>query len=53
VVGDRLQGDYRSYLEHVISTFGRRPIGKVLPSEVQHGVDTATERGLSAASART
>ncbi len=42
---------YRSYLDkHFIPTFGRRPMGKVLPSEVQRWVTTATENGLSAAS---
>ena len=44
---------YRSYLDkHFIPTFGRRPMGKILPSEVQRGVTTATEHGLSAASVR-
>ena len=42
---------YRSYLDkHFIPTFGRRPIGKILPTEVQRWVTTATENGLSAAS---
>ncbi|MBC7632149.1 tyrosine-type recombinase/integrase [Aeromicrobium sp.] len=42
---------YRSYLDkHFIPTFGRRPMGKILPSEVQRSVTTATENGLSAAS---
>jgi len=42
---------YRSYLDkHFIPVFGRRPMGKVLPSEVQRWVTTATENGLSAAS---
>jgi len=42
---------YRSYLDkHFIPTFGRRPMGKILPSEVQRWVTTATENGLSAAS---
>jgi integrase len=42
---------YRSYLDkHFIPTFGRRAMGKILPSEVQRWVTTATENGLSAAS---
>ena len=42
---------YRSYLDkHFIPTFGRRPMGKILPSEMQRWVTTATENGLSAAS---
>jgi hypothetical protein len=42
---------YRSYLDkHFIPTFGRRPMGKILPSEVQRWVTTATEHGLSPAS---
>jgi integrase len=42
---------YGSYLDkHFIPTFGRRPMGKILPSEVQRWVTTATESGLSAAS---
>ena len=42
---------YRSYLDkHFIPTFGRRPMGKILPSEVQRWITTATENGLSAAS---
>ncbi|HEU5117127.1 MAG TPA: phage integrase SAM-like domain-containing protein, partial [Isosphaeraceae bacterium] len=42
---------YRSYLDkHFIPVFGKRPIGKILPSEVQRWVTTATENGLSAAS---
>ena len=42
---------YRSYLDkHFIPVFGRRPMGKILPSEVQRWVTTATENGLSAAS---
>jgi len=42
---------YRSYLDkHFIPTFGRRPMGKILPSEVQRWVTTATANGLSAAS---
>ena len=48
---------YRSYLDkHFIPTFGRRPMGKILPSEVQRWVTTATAtdpagdgNGLSAA----
>ncbi len=44
---------YRSYLDkHFIPTFGRRPMGKILPSEIQRWVTTATEAGLSAASVR-
>jgi integrase len=42
---------YRSYLDkHFLPVFGRRPIGKILPSEVQRWVTTATENGLSGAS---
>jgi integrase len=42
---------YRSYLnKHFIPVFGKRPIGKILPSEIQRWVTTATENGLSAAS---
>jgi integrase len=42
---------YRSYLDkHFIPAFGRRPMGKILPSEVQRWVTAATENGLSAAS---
>jgi integrase len=44
---------YRSYLDkHFIPVFGRRPMGKILPSEVQRWVTTATTTGLSAASVR-
>jgi integrase len=44
---------YRSYLDkHFIPTFGKRPMGKILPSEIQRWVTTATENGLSAASVR-
>jgi integrase len=44
---------YRSYLDkHFIPTFGRRPMGKILSSEVQRWVTTATDNGLSAASIR-
>jgi integrase len=44
---------YRSFLDkHFIPTFGRRPMGKILPSEIQRWVTTATEHGLSAASGR-
>jgi integrase len=48
---------YRSYLDkHFIPTFGRRPMGKILPSEIQRWVTTATApatgNGLSAASVR-
>jgi hypothetical protein len=39
---------YRSYLDkHFIPLFGRRPMGKILPSEVQRWVTTAGENGLS------
>ena len=42
---------YRSYLDkHFIPVFGRRPMGKILPSEIQRWVTTATDNGLSAAS---
>ena len=44
---------YRSYLDkHFIPTFGRRPMGKILPSEIQRWITTALEGGLSAASVR-
>ena len=44
---------YRSYLDkHFIPTFGRRPMGKILPSEIQRWVTSATENGLSATSVR-
>src|SRR3954451_21417382 len=52
---------YRSYLDkHFIPTFGRRPMGKILPSEIQRWVTTATDstqgtatgKSLSAASVR-
>ncbi len=44
---------YRSNLDkHFIPVFGRRPMGKILPSEVQRWVTTATNGGLSAASVR-
>jgi integrase len=52
---------YRSYLDkHFIPTFGRRPMGKILPSEIQRWVTTASASdpatggasGLSAASVR-
>ncbi len=44
---------YRSYLDkHFIPVFGRRPIGNILPSEIQRWVTTATTGGLSAASVR-
>ena len=44
---------YRSYLDkHFIPTFGRRAMGKILPTEIQRWVTTATENGLSAASVR-
>ena len=48
---------YRSYLDkHFIPTFGTRPMGKILPSEIQRWVTTATDPndgpGLSAASVR-
>jgi integrase len=39
---------YRSYLDkHFIPLFGKRPMGKILPSEVQRWVTTATQNGLS------
>jgi integrase len=39
---------YRSYLDkHFLPLFGRRPMGKILPSEIQRWVTTATENGLS------
>ena len=42
---------YRSYLDkHFIPAFGKRPMGKILPSEIQRWVTAATENGLSAAS---
>jgi integrase len=42
---------YRSYLDkHFIPVFGRRPMGKILPTEVERWVTTATENGLSAPS---
>jgi len=45
---------YRSYLDkHFIPAFGKRPMGKILPSEVQRWVTTATENGLSPACAST
>ena len=48
---------YRSYLDkHFIPTFGDRPMGKILPSEIQRWVTTASATedgtGLSAASVR-
>ncbi len=44
---------YRSYLDkHFIPVFGRRPMGKILPTEIQRWVTTATEHGLSPASVR-
>ncbi len=44
---------YRSYLDkHFIPTFCRRPMGKILPTEIQRWVTTATIDGLSAASVR-
>src|SRR3954466_3101183 len=48
---------YRSYLDkHFIPTFGKRPMGKILPTEIQRWVTTATAGekgpGLSAASVR-
>ena len=44
---------YRSYLDkHFKPAFGRRAMGKILPSEVQRWVTTATTEGLSAASIR-
>jgi len=42
---------YRSYLDkHFIPVFGKRPMGKILPSEVQRWVTIAAENGLSPAS---
>ncbi len=42
---------YRSYLDkHFIPVFGKRPMGKILPTEIQRWVTTATENRLSAAS---
>src|SRR6478736_801764 len=44
---------YRSYLDkHFIPVFGRRPMGNILPSEVQRWVTTATADGLSPVSVR-
>ena len=44
---------YRSYLDkHFIPTFGRRPMGQILPTEIQRWITTALENGLSAASVR-
>jgi hypothetical protein len=50
---------YRSYLDkHFIPTFGTRPMGKILPTEIPRWVTTATDPqaagspGLSAASVR-
>ena len=44
---------YRSYLDkHFIPVVGRRPMGNILPSEIQRWVTTATDNGLSAASVR-
>jgi len=44
---------YRSYLDkHFVPAFGRRPMGKILPSEIQRWVTTASTNGLSAASVR-
>ncbi len=45
---------YRSYLDkHFIPTFGRRPMGKILPSEIQRWVTPPPAgNGLSAASVR-
>ena len=38
---------YRSYLDkHFIPVFGRRPMGNILPSEIQRWVTTATANGL-------
>jgi hypothetical protein len=35
---------YRSYLDkHFLPVFGRRPMGKILPTEVQRWVTTATD----------
>jgi integrase len=44
---------YRSYLDkHFVPTYGKRPMGKILPTEIQRWVTTATTSGLSAASVR-
>jgi len=44
---------YRSYLDkHFLPTFGKLPMGKILPSQIQRWVTDATETGLSAASVR-
>jgi integrase len=44
---------YRSYLgKHFIPVLGGRPMGKILPSEIQRWVTDATAAGLSAASVR-
>jgi site-specific recombinase XerD len=44
---------YRSYLDkHFIPTFGKRPMGKILPTEIQRWVTSALEDALSAASVR-
>ena len=37
---------------HFIPTFGNRPMGKILPTEIQRWVTTATGNGLAAASVR-
>ncbi len=42
---------YRSNLDkHFIPMFGKRPIGKIVPTEIQRWVTTAVENGLSPAS---
>ena len=39
---------YRSYLDkHFIPLFGKRPMGKILPTEIQRWVTTAVENSLS------
>jgi hypothetical protein len=41
---------YRSYLDkHFIPTFGRQPMGKILLTEIQRWVTTATESGSACA----
>jgi len=52
-VGPSTLAAYRSYLDkHFLPAFGKRPMSKILPSEVQRWVTTATETGLSPASVR-
>ena len=50
---DLTRAAYRSYLDkHFIPTFGKRPMGKIVPTEIQRWITTALENGLSAASVR-